>query len=140
MGNLYGSEYWTYQLPKRVSMEKAKEIMTNRLPLGTVEALEAGLIDKAFGDDIASFQGELEKQAKKLAKNENLKVLLAEKNKKRTEHEAAKPLEKYREEEIEQMKLNFYGFDPSYHVARYNFVFKVPHSRTPLYLARHRSK
>jgi putative two-component system hydrogenase maturation factor HypX/HoxX len=36
------------------------------------------------------------------------------------------------------MKLNFYGFDPSYHVARYHFVFKVPKSRTPLYLAKHR--
>ena len=38
------------------------------------------------------------------------------------------------------MKLNFYGFDPSYHVARYHFVFKVPKSRTPLYLARHRAR
>ena len=37
------------------------------------------------------------------------------------------------------MKLNFYGFDPSYHVARYHFVFKVPRSRTPLFLARHRA-
>ncbi len=36
------------------------------------------------------------------------------------------------------MKLNFFGFDPSYHVARYHFVCKVPRSRTPLYLARHR--
>ena len=36
------------------------------------------------------------------------------------------------------MKLNFYGFDPSYHVARYNFVYKIPHAWTPLYLARHR--
>jgi putative two-component system hydrogenase maturation factor HypX/HoxX len=37
------------------------------------------------------------------------------------------------------MKLNFYGFDPSYHVARYHFVFKLPKSRTPLYLAAHRA-
>jgi putative two-component system hydrogenase maturation factor HypX/HoxX len=36
------------------------------------------------------------------------------------------------------MRLNFFGFDPSYHVARSNFVRKVPKSRTPLYLARHR--
>ena len=36
------------------------------------------------------------------------------------------------------MKLNFYGFDPSYHVARYHFVHKSPRSRTPLWLARHR--
>jgi putative two-component system hydrogenase maturation factor HypX/HoxX len=36
------------------------------------------------------------------------------------------------------MRLNFYGFDPSYHVARYNFVCKVPKSRTPFHLAGHR--
>ena len=36
------------------------------------------------------------------------------------------------------MKLNFYGFDPSYHVARYHFVHRVPHAWTPLHLARHR--
>ena len=37
------------------------------------------------------------------------------------------------------MKQNFFGFDPSYHVARDHFVRKVPRSRTPLYLARHRT-
>ena len=38
------------------------------------------------------------------------------------------------------MKQNFYGFDSSYHVARYNFVHKVPRSRTPLHLAKHRRR
>mgnify|MGYP003405266328 FL=1 len=38
------------------------------------------------------------------------------------------------------MKLNFYGFDSSYHVARHAFVTKVPRSRTPLWLAKHREK
>ncbi len=52
---------------------------------------------------------------------------------------AEKPLEAYRAEELERMRKNFYGFDPSYHVARYNFVHKVPKSRTPLTLARHRA-
>jgi hypothetical protein len=37
------------------------------------------------------------------------------------------------------MRLNFYGFDPSYHVARYNFIHKIAKSRSPLTLARHRS-
>ena len=47
-------------------------------------------------------------------------------------------MRKYREEELSRMRLNFYGFDPSYHVARYNFVRKVPKSRTPVTIARHR--
>ena len=28
----------------------------------------------------------------------------------------------YREEELDRLRLNFYGFDPSYHIARYYFV------------------
>ena len=36
------------------------------------------------------------------------------------------------------MRLNFYGFDPSYHIARYRFVHRTPHAWTPLYLAGHR--
>ena len=58
----------------------------------------------------------------------------------RAADEALKPLAAYRTEELERMRLNFFGFDPSYHVARYNFVRKVPKSRTPLYLARHRAR
>jgi putative two-component system hydrogenase maturation factor HypX/HoxX len=38
------------------------------------------------------------------------------------------------------MRLNFYGFDPSYHFARHHFVRRVPHAWTPLHLARHRRR
>ena len=65
---------------------------------------------------------------------------LAKKRAARAADEAAKPLADYRAEELERMRLNFYGFDPSYHVARYNFVRRVPKSRTPITIARHRDK
>lgn len=41
---------------------------------------------------------------------------------------------------IEELKrkMNFFGFDPSYHIARYNFIRRVPKSRTPSWLATHR--
>ena len=64
---------------------------------------------------------------------------MAEKRERRADDEARKPLAAYRAEEMEKMRLNFFGFDSSYHVARYNFVRKVPKSRTPSYLARHRA-
>ena len=51
---------------------------------------------------------------------------------------AEKPLAQYREEELGQMRRNFYGFDPSYHVARHHFVRKSLASWTPRHLARHR--
>jgi len=60
------------------------------------------------------------------------------KNRNRAIDEARRPLQQYRDEELECMRLNFYGFDPSYHVARYNFVYKIPKSRTPITIAKHR--
>jgi putative two-component system hydrogenase maturation factor HypX/HoxX len=36
------------------------------------------------------------------------------------------------------MRRNFYGFDPSYHVARHHFVHRKPMAWTPRHLALHR--
>jgi putative two-component system hydrogenase maturation factor HypX/HoxX len=44
----------------------------------------------------------------------------------------------YRAAELAELQRNFYGFDPSYHVARYHFVHKTPASWTPRHLAIHR--
>jgi putative two-component system hydrogenase maturation factor HypX/HoxX len=138
MGNLYGSEYWTYLLPRRVAPEQARAVTEARLPVGVAGAAAMGLIDAHFGADPADFRAEVAARARALAADPGLDRLLAAKAARRAADEAAKPLEAYRAEELERMKLNFYGFDSSYHVARYNFVGKVPRSRTPLWLARHR--
>ena len=132
MGNLYGSEYWTYLLPNR--SKAGASIMEKRLPIGTQEALSAGLIDETL--DGGSFDTSLAKTIETLLQNSD--VILKNKQKRREQDEAEKPLEIYRQEELERMKLNFFGFDPSYHVARYYFVHKTCHSRTPPYLAKHR--
>ncbi len=139
IGNLYGSEYWTYQLVKRVSMKKAKNILTKRLPIGAKQAIKLGLIDKSFSGNINSFCSSVEELASELANDPNWKNKIKDKADRRAKDESIKPLEEYRKEEMEQMKLNFYGFDPSYHVARYHFVYKTPHSKTPLHLAKHRN-
>lgn len=138
MGNLYGSEYWTYLLPRRVGEEKARALTQNRLPVLAEEAAEWGMLDGCFGVDREAFVDEIRQRAETLAASPDFEALLAEKARHRTGDEAAKTLDAYREEEMAHMKLNFYGFDPSYHVARSNFVRKVPRSRTPLYLAMHR--
>jgi putative two-component system hydrogenase maturation factor HypX/HoxX len=57
----------------------------------------------------------------------------------RVTDEAIKPLATYRAEELAQMRRNFYGFDSSYHVARFRFVHKTPNSWTPRHLAIHRA-
>ena len=136
MGNLFGSEYWTYLLPKRVGEEKAQAITQNRLPLGAVQARETGLIDICFGHDV--FLAELIKTVKQITSNAEFSDFIDAKYQQRLADEAEKPLQHYRDEELKNMKLNFYGFDPSYHVARYHFVYKLPKSRTPSFLALHR--
>jgi putative two-component system hydrogenase maturation factor HypX/HoxX len=138
MGNLYGSEYWTYLLPRRVGAERAQSITRNRLPIGAPQALTLGLIDACFGDDLPGFKAEVRVRAARIAADPGLAARLAEKCSARSRDEAQKPLAAYRAEELGRMKLNFYGFDPSYHVARYHFVHRLPHAWTPLHLARHR--
>ena len=139
MGNLYGSEYWTYLLPRRVAPEQARAVTQNRLPVGARQAAAMGLIDGHFGATPAAFRAEVGVRARALAGDPAFGRMLAEKNARRQADEALRPLDAYRSEELERMKLNFFGFDPSYHVARYHFVCKVPRSRTPLWLARHRA-
>jgi putative two-component system hydrogenase maturation factor HypX/HoxX len=140
MGNLYGSEYWTYLLPKRCGVDGAARLTQARLPVGAAEAKEMGLIDDCFGANAPEFRAEVERMAVGLAASPDIDERLSAKRLARLADEAEKPLAAYRAEELERMTLNFYGFDPSYHVARWNFIRKVPKSRTPLYLARHRSK
>jgi len=138
MGNLYGSEYWSYLLPRYAGAENAERITKARLPMGVREALALGLVDRLFGSDVPSFLRALKEQVAQLAREPAFGSRLDEKNRRRAADELQRPLQSYREQELGRMHLNFYGFDPSYHIARYNFVHKVPKSRTPLTIARHR--
>ena len=139
MGNLAGSEFWTYLLPAVAGPEQARRIMARRLPMGAAEAVETGLADAAIAGDGAAFRRAVAARAEALAAGPALDRLLAEKAVRRARDEAEKPLNRWREEELAAMRRSFYGFDQSYHVARHNFVRKVPKSRTPITLARHRA-
>lgn len=137
MGNLYGSEYWTYLLPKRVGAARAAQLTQNRLPISASMAAQQGLVDHCLSGDRCCFVEQVEAQALELIESD-LDALLQMKRDQRQQDEANKSLQQYRDEELQRMKLNFYGFDPSYHVARYHFVEKLPKARTPSFLAHHR--
>ena len=139
MGNLYGSEFWTYLLPRYCGADNAARIARQRLPMGAQEAVELGLADACFGQTRVDFDAEVCQRAAALA-DCDFATRLAGKQVRRDADEAAKPLSEYRRAELARMKRNFYGFDPSYHVARYNFVHKICKSRTPVTLARHRDQ
>ena len=86
-----------------------------------------------------AFRAAVRDSAERLAADPAFDHLLAEKRARRARDESAKPSTVYRADELERMRLAFYGFDPSYHVARWRFITREPIARTPLHLARHRS-
>ncbi|MFO1099835.1 MAG: enoyl-CoA hydratase-related protein [Xanthobacteraceae bacterium] len=140
MGNLYGSEYWTYLLPRLVGRENAQRLTELRWPIGIAEAERLGLAQRRLpaGRDAAC--AEIKRLAGALVDASGFAERLATKQARRRADEAAWPLQTYREAELDRMRRNFFGFDPSYHVARYNFIRKIGKSHTPLTLALHRSR
>jgi putative two-component system protein, hydrogenase maturation factor HypX/HoxX len=138
MGGLYGSEYWTYLLPRRVGAEKAHALTEGCLPLGAAAAVRMGLLDHAFDQDVPGFQAQIATLAENLARDPEYPEMLAAKRERRLKDEQHKPLSAYRAEELEKMREIFFGPDPAYHVARRQFVHKVSPTSTPLRLALHR--
>jgi putative two-component system hydrogenase maturation factor HypX/HoxX len=138
MGNLYGSEYWTYLLPARVGETAAAAIMRQRLPLSASAGVSAGLLDACLAGDPESFRSDVARRARELAQAPDLARRLREKRARRAADELQRPLADYRAAEMAELERNFYGFDPSYHIARHHFVHKTPHSWTPRHLAIHR--
>ena len=124
MGELYGSEYWTYTLPRRVGQARAMELTQACQPLGAKAAREMKFLDDAFGEDANSFEAELRARATRLAQDPEFRAMLRKKHERRLDDEYAKPLASYRAEELDRMKVNFFGPDPAYHEARRRFVFK----------------
>jgi putative two-component system hydrogenase maturation factor HypX/HoxX len=140
MGNLYGSEYWTYLLPQRVGAANAERLTRIRWPIGIAEAERLGLVQRRLPSFRAEIGGAIARLAAELSSAPDYAERLAAKQARRRADEAARPLQFYRGAELDRMRRNFFGFDPSYHVARYNFIRKISKSHTPLTLALHRSQ
>lgn len=138
---LYGSEYWTYSLPKRVGPVKALELTETPLPIGTKKAKAIGYLDEILSDDYSVYLEQVRQKAEALTLEPQYTQLLEEKRRTRQNDERVKPLAAYRAAELQKMKLNFsgkfYGGEVNYHEARYNFVHKVRPKETASYLAKH---
>lgn len=138
MGELYGSEYWTYLLPKRVGQAMATELTEQRLPISAKKAWRLGLIDKVLDKQHSIFSAQVKHLVNTiLADPHQLTTLLTDKANTRCRDENIKPLAAYRKFELTQMYANFYG-DNAYDKARQAFVFKKPTDKTPVNLAKHR--
>ncbi len=135
---LYGSEYWTYTLPKRVGYDKALEITEACLPMGMQEAKQIGLVDFIIPEMFAAFDNRVEIMAETLVQSNHYEKLLESKVLRRCHDEFVKPLKYYRQEELRHMREDFYRPNKPYHPARKQFVYKTPATGTPGRLAHHR--
>ncbi|KQV24139.1 MULTISPECIES: hydrogenase maturation protein [unclassified Kitasatospora] len=131
---LYGSEYWTYTLPRRVGAEQAERLTAAALPVGPREALALGLVDRVGGGDSTAFRGWVQEQADLLARSGELAARLLAKKQRRVDDEAVKPLAAYRAEELARMRHNFLDPGESYHQLRRAFVHKSCPAETPAHL------
>ena len=141
MGELYGSEYWTYLLPKRVGQEMATLLTEKRLPVSAKKAWQLGLCDKVLDKNHTLFIAQVKHLAKAVSTDsEAMQKCLNEKAKTRCYDESLKALATYRKFELTQMYANFYG-NEDYHAARKRFVYKInDESKTPENIAIHRQK
>ena len=126
MIGLYGSEYWTYLLPRRVGPSVAIELTESALPLGTQKAKRIGLIDEIMPNRYSEFVEQVKAFAEELANQDNYDRLLCAKVKGRGTDERARPLQAYRDAELQKMFRQFYDSDSAYHQLRRRFVQKIP--------------
>ena len=141
MGQLFGSEYWTYLLPKRVGEKMAATLTEEqRLPISAKKAWRIGFVDKVLDKNHKIFAAQVKHLAKTfIADKALLQQTLSEKAETRCFDEAKKALASYRQFELTQMHANFYGSD-AYHQARKNFVYKISCGQTPGNIALHRKQ
>ncbi|POX55841.1 hydrogenase maturation protein [Streptomyces sp. Ru71] len=123
---LYGSEFWTYTLPRRVGAERAEQLTAEALPVSSATARRIGLVDRLVPATPQDFADEVGRLATDLAGTPGLDRLLAEKAAARAADERQRPLARYREDELARMHALF--FDPAapYHALRSAFVRKTP--------------
>jgi hypothetical protein len=60
----------------------------------------------------------------RLAQDREFRGMLRKKHESRLDDECLKPLAAYRAEELDRMRVNFFGPNRAYHEARRRFVFK----------------
>ncbi|MER5733246.1 enoyl-CoA hydratase-related protein [Streptomyces sp. NPDC002138] len=133
---LYGSEYWTYTLPRRVGPALAERLTTEALPVSAEAARRLGLVDRTTACAPQDFGQETRRFAVRLAASPAVSARIAAKKAARDRDEAVRPLAAYRAAELARMRGTFFDPQAPYHALRRDFVRKAPATGTPPHLAR----
>ncbi len=132
MGGLFGSEYWTYLLPRRVGDKLARELTENCLPVLDREALRVGLVDRLLVHAATdTFHAQVHRAVKETIESPGFARKLAAKRRQRERDEAKRPLADYRDYEMMRSGESFFRPGSEYHHARSHFVRKMPADTTP---------
>lgn len=126
---LFGSEYWTYVLPRRVGAHHAARLTEECLPVGAAEATKIGLADAVLPGDRAAFDARVLAHVRTLAGHSGLPEWLAAKAAARQEDEQRRPLETYRCRELAEMSCDIFDDRNGFAAARRAFVTKQPARR-----------
>lgn len=129
---LYGSEYWSYFLPRRVGSDMALELTERCMPVSAKSAKAIGMIDDILSPSRKGFMEEVMKNASILGKDQAFQEkIVSAKNQERCP-EWHQSLELARSQELRIMRENF--VNPEYIRARKAFVHKFRPTATPAHL------
>ncbi|SBT92332.1 putative two-component system protein, hydrogenase maturation factor HypX/HoxX [Streptomyces sp. DI166] len=123
---LYGSEFWTYSLPRRVGAETARRLTGEALPVSAATAAGIGLVDRLVPVAPHEFTAETERRATALAGHPDLARRIAAKAAARKADEERRPLADYPRAELARMRAVFFDPTAPYHALRSAFVRKQP--------------
>lgn len=132
---LYGSEYWTYTLPRRVGEAEAQRLTQSALPVSAKRAVELGMAERVLQAAPEELGDEVMRLATQLAASPDLAARIAKKQAKRAEDESVKPLQQYRDEELTHMRRNFFDRSEPHAALRSAFVRKEKAQHTPAHVA-----
>ena len=122
---LFGSEYWTYVLPRRIGHREARELTGRGLPIGPSEALRIGLADEVLAGGPGEFEHTVIEAASRAAVERGASILEAKAAARRTD-EQPRPLLAYRVEELAEMSRDIFDDRNGFAAARHAFVLNEP--------------
>ena len=106
---LYGSEFWTYVLPRRVGYVEAERLTQRCLPIGADEAAEIGLVDEVLPGPGGRVRGRRRGQRDPSRRRSgDYSRLLEDRCAARQADERRKPLEAYGVEELAEMSRDIF--------------------------------
>jgi putative two-component system hydrogenase maturation factor HypX/HoxX len=132
---LYGSEYWTYVLPRRVGDLEASRLTGRCLPISAPHAERIGLADAVIPGSPTDFERSVLDHATGLAASDQYASLLEQKSVARAVAERHKPLHAHRIEELAEMSRDLFDDRNDFADHRRAFITKQKPTSTPHHLA-----